>query len=174
MAPPKTFPLTTKQPWWLAILALVVLGVGYGVYAWLKPTPAAVPQPLMVVTVAPVVSGQLNETIEITGEIAPREMVELGTELSGVRVQRVLVEEGDTVTAGQVLAVLDAATMRNDSARLQAEAVRAEADYARVDAISQTGAVSAQLVAEKAAALASAKAQASTARINVLRTPLTA
>jgi RND family efflux transporter MFP subunit len=172
MAPPKTFPKNIKKPWWLAILAFVVLGVGYGVYAWLKPTPAAVPQPLMVVTVAPVVSGQLNETIEITGEIAPREMVELGTELSGVRVQRVLVEEGDTVTAGQVLAVLDAATMRNDSARLQAEAVRAEADYARVDAISQTGAVSAQLVAEKAAALASAKAQASTARINVLRSQI--
>lgn len=163
-----------KKTWLWGLAALMALGLGYGVYAWLQPESEAAPQPLMVVTVAPVVPAQLYETIEITGEIAPREMVELGTELSGIRVQRVLVEEGDTVTAGQVLAVLDAATVRNDAARLQAEAIRAEADYARVDAISQTGAVSAQLVAEKAAALASAKAQASTARTNVQRSQIMA
>lgn len=163
-----------KKPWLWGFTALLALGLGYGVYTWLKPAPKPEPQPLMVVTVTYAKQGQLSETIELTGEIVPRAMVELGTELSGVRVQRVLVEEGDTVTAGQVLAVLDAATLRNDAARLQAEVLRAEADYARVEAISQTGAVSAQLVAEKAAALASAKAQASTARINVQRSQIVA
>ena len=170
----KTTTLSTKNPWLWGLAALLALGLGYGAYVWLKPAPAAAPQPLMVVTVTNAKQGQLSETIELTGQVVPREMVELGTELSGIRVQRVLVEEGDTVTTGQVLAVLDAATVRNDAARLQAEVIRAEADYARVEAISQTGAVSAQLVAEKAAALASAKAEASTARINVQRSQIVA
>jgi HlyD family secretion protein len=163
-----------NKPWLWGLGALLALGLGYGAYAWLKPAPPPTPQPLMVVTVTHAKQEQLSETIELTGEVVPREMVELGTELSGIRVQRVLVEEGETVTAGQVLAVLDAATERNDAARLQAEVIRAEADYARVEAISQTGAVSAQLVAEKAAALASARAQASTARINVQRSQIVA
>lgn len=174
MLAPKTRALSASKPWLWSILAVILLGGGYLIYGAFKPEPVAPPQPLMVVSVSRVMPGHINEILELTGQIVPREAVELGTELSGIRVQRVLVDEGDSVTAGQVLAVLDASTVRNDAARLQAEAIRAEADYARVEAISQTGAVSAQLVAEKAAALASAKAQANTARTNVQRSQIVA
>jgi HlyD family secretion protein len=69
-------------------------------------------------TTQEVVTGDLTVTVTATGNLEPRNQVEIGSELSGT-VSKVNVDVNDEVKAGQVLAVLD-------TTRLKAQVLQAE------------------------------------------------
>ncbi|HEY9057261.1 MAG TPA: HlyD family efflux transporter periplasmic adaptor subunit [Aurantimonas sp.] len=116
--------------WKLGLLLLIAVVIGGGGYfAWLHFKPADLPAGF----------AQSNGRLEA-------ERVDIATKFSG-RVKELLVEEGDTVTAGQVLARMDTAELE---AQLQeAEAARRESEQQLDQAIA--------LLAQRKSELALAK-----------------
>lgn len=79
------------------------------------------------VTVAVAKTRSLAETVTINGTLVAREEILIGPEIEGLRIVEILVEEGDKVAAGQVLArlsrdVLDAQLAQSDAALTRADA----------------------------------------------------
>ena len=64
-------------------------------------------------------SGSITETLDVTGALRANQTVELGSKISG-RVDRVLVAEGERVSRGQLLVVLDDADLRAGVAQARA------------------------------------------------------
>ncbi|MBL8626218.1 MAG: efflux RND transporter periplasmic adaptor subunit [Myxococcales bacterium] len=133
------------------VIALLLAGVaGYAVYARLRP---------VTVTVAPVVRGRAVEAVYATGTVEPIERVVVKARLSE-HVARILVKEGDAVTAGQLLAELDNPVRAFALRQGQAQLGRAQA---------QAGARSPQL-AGLAAQVRGLEAQLDQARLELDRT----
>ena len=93
------------------------------------------------VTVSRVVAAEFVETVLVTGSLVPREEILVGPEIEGLRVLEVLVDEGDRVKKGQVLArlvndTLDAQLAQNDAnlARSSAAIAQAESTIAQAEA----------------------------------------
>ncbi len=107
--------------------------------------PPAEPMP-PAVTVTRATHGSIAETAVLTGTLVPREEVLVSPQIEGLAITDILAEEGDLVTAGQVLArlsrdVLDATVAQNaaqvaraDAAIAQARSSIAEAQANRVQA----------------------------------------
>lgn len=92
--------------------------------------PAAGADAGMAVTAAPVVRRELASSISASGPVTPVEEMQLGVELSGLRVTSVNVDEGEQVEAGEVLLTLDQRTLESDLAQAQAALREAEAGAA--------------------------------------------
>ncbi|GAB4233744.1 MAG: efflux RND transporter periplasmic adaptor subunit [Acidobacteriota bacterium] len=116
----------TWKRWLVGGAALVTLSL----VAWLflgNPlnSKAAIPDDALV----PVKRGDLTLTVVATGSIVPAAEVEVKSKASGI-VERILVEEGDLVEAGQVLIELDRelleAQVREAQASLQGAVARLE------------------------------------------------
>lgn len=128
-------PLTDRRLLATGALALLLL------LGWLWWRPAAIETVL-------VENRAIRESLQVTGRVATRDRVELAAQLAGT-VGRLPVDEGDAVTAGQVLLVIDnpeiaAAARQADAALREAGArlarireidrplARAEAEQARI------------------------------------------
>jgi membrane fusion protein (multidrug efflux system) len=99
------------------------------------------------VRTATVETRDLAETLSLTGTLDPRAEVVVVPEISG-RIDRVLRNEGDRVSRGQLLAVLDATDARLSLDRAKANLAVAEANLAharaesdRADALLKTGGI---------------------------------
>lgn len=135
---------------------------------------------LSVETVTPS-QDSIGNTLSADGTISAKDVANVSAKVNGVAIERVLVEEGDRVKAGQVLAKFDTDAMEQQVLQAEADVAEAEAtlanataDAARVlplidiDAISRQEADryrTAKLQAE--AALQASKARLSTQRLNV-------
>lgn len=80
----------------------------------------------MAVTTAPVEMRELARTVLVSGAVAPVEEMQLGVEVSGLRVTELLIDVGQPVRRGQVLLRLDRRML--DSELQQAEAALREAE----------------------------------------------
>jgi HlyD family secretion protein len=80
---------------------------------------------------------ELVETLTLTGTVLPRQEAAAGTDLGGLTVMALNADQGDRVTRGQVLAVVDRAAL--DVQLAQAEASRAQAEAAVAQAEAQIG-----------------------------------
>ncbi|MBI4381848.1 MAG: efflux RND transporter periplasmic adaptor subunit [candidate division NC10 bacterium] len=80
------------------------------------------------VTAAPIAQQEVLAEVEGTGTVSTKVLAKVGSKISG-RIERMLVEEGDIVKAGQVVAVLEDTDLRRqvDLAGAQLEAARASA-----------------------------------------------
>lgn len=78
-------------------------------------------------------SGQLDLTVEFTGELLARDVVALAPDVSG-RLVTLLVDEGDSVTAGQQIASLDDEATRRNRAEATARVESARARVAQAEA----------------------------------------
>ena len=99
--------------------------------AWAAAPPAPEPSP-PAVTVVRAVVGPIAESVGLTGTLVPREDVLVSPQVEGLAITELLAEEGDTVTAGQVLArlsreVLDATIAQNAASIAKSEAAIAQA-----------------------------------------------
>lgn len=106
---------------WLkwGVLALLVVAAAYLVFG--RDTAKATEY-----TTQEVVTGDLTVTVTATGNLEPRNQVEIGSELSGT-IAKVNADVNDAVAAGQVLAVLD-------TTRLKAQVLQAESSLASAQA----------------------------------------
>ncbi|HYZ23391.1 MAG TPA: efflux RND transporter periplasmic adaptor subunit [Rhodopila sp.] len=156
----------------LPILLLAVAGgTALGLLQLWHRTPEAVAPAVQVSEAAPLVTTArveprpMTRSLSVAGSLAALHDVPIGVETSGSRIDAVLVDAGDHVTKGQVLARLDAsvlqAQLRHAQAAIQAAAAGAAvaaAAFKRVDGIRGTGAVSGEQVAQRQADAASAEA----------------
>ncbi|WGS47334.1 efflux RND transporter periplasmic adaptor subunit (plasmid) [Burkholderia sp. JSH-S8] len=139
------------------------------------PRPAQAVQRVTVAAAGPAVFAR---TIRLTGTIAARDDIAIGTPLQDQRVTAVLVEEGDHVKAGQILARLDTVTLdarvrdaraavdraRATVAQQQALDADAQAAWRRIEPLGRSGAVSDQQVDQQRAQAAAAAANLRGAR----------
>lgn len=173
-------PPSLLRPAALLALALVLAACGG------KDEPAgdkkATAKPALTVATVTPQQVMLPVTLAANGNLAAWQEASVGTESSGLRVAEVLVNVGDRVRRGQVLARFAADTVRADAAQAraglaEAEAAAAEAanNAARARTLQATGAMSASqinqyLTAEKTAqarvAAAQAQLQVQQARLN--------
>lgn len=163
-----------KEIRWPALLA----GAGIGVAATLLavqltsakqnarpavPIPSATVQATpQTVTVAPVESAQVGETLEATGTAVAYDLLPVLPQANGLQIKQVLVNEGDAVEKGQTMAVLDDSVLRDQIAEAlagvqsanstveQAQAQVQQAESAQQEA--QAGVAQAQAGVEKAIA----------------------
>jgi RND family efflux transporter MFP subunit len=87
------------------------------------------------VTVSRIAVAEFVETVLVTGSLVPREEILVGPEIEGLRVLEVLVDEGDRVKKGQVLArlvndTLDAQLAQSDANLARSAAAIAQAESA--------------------------------------------
>jgi RND family efflux transporter MFP subunit len=123
----------------LVLAALVMVGAGVAAVkmgyvplpknAEVQAAKAITTLPVTVSTVAP---ADFVETVLVTGSLVPREEILVGPEIEGLRVLEVLVDEGQRVTKGQVLArlvsdTLEAQLAQNDAALARSSAAIAQA-----------------------------------------------
>ena len=127
---------------------------------------AAAPKPAL--TVAPVQprSETWPRTLAANGSLAAWREVQVGTEATGQRIERVLVDVGQRVKQGQLLAQLASASLSAELAatkasllEAQATAQDAAATAARLKSLAGSEAVSAQQVEQAQAADAAARAR---------------
>ena len=81
----------------------------------------------------PVTRGKLVVKVSATGNLQPMNMVDVGSELSGI-ITNVFVDNNDTVKAGQLLAQLDLSRLKDSVARSKADLLSAEAQVAQTQA----------------------------------------
>lgn len=110
------------------------------------------PQPAMSVTIAPVQTTSVARTLNVTGTVAARDLIPVLSETTGLQIRQILVDEGDVVNKGQVIAVLD-------NSVLQAQINEARADIESNQAV----------VGQRQAALAQARATLAEAQRNLQR-----
>ncbi len=132
------------------------------------------PQATLNITFVAPQSGRMTESLSVIGAIMPREEVRAMTELAAVRVRDVLVEVGDLVKKGQVLAVLDGQSQANQLAQFKSDYEQARDTFTRADALKDSGAISRQLLSEKLSALKTARARLDEAELNLKRSAVLA
>ncbi|MDQ0473552.1 efflux RND transporter periplasmic adaptor subunit [Labrys wisconsinensis] len=86
------------------------------------------------ITVVHAARGPITETAVVTGNLVPREEVLVSPQIDGYAVEDILVEEGDTVAKGQVLARLSRAMIDTSLAQNAAQIARADAAIAQAEA----------------------------------------
>jgi RND family efflux transporter MFP subunit len=107
----------------LALLLSSVLLAGCGSKA--EPSPAAAS---LTVSVGALAETTLEDAISAAGSIMPREQMNLGVELSGLRVDTVHVDVGDVVVEGQPLLQLDARSLKAELRQSEAALAQAQAN----------------------------------------------
>src|SRR5918999_5102867 len=113
--------LREPKPWqrWVRWGVVAIVAIGIAVFLFARGGAKATQYVTQEVT-----RGDLTVTVTATGNLEPRNQVDIGSELSGT-IRSVSVDVNDTVKAGQVLAVL--ATTRLNAQVLQAESSLASA-----------------------------------------------
>jgi len=121
------------------------------------------PDPEREVVVAPAQKGNLAETLSLTGTLMPAQEVKITSKIPG-RVEKVLVEEGTLVKAGDVLIKLERKELALAVEQAKAAVATAEAGLAKVLAGTRK-----EKIDQAEAALAQAKANAYICKITFER-----
>lgn len=96
------------------------------------PAPAGVPlDTAPAVTVVRAELGEVSEQVIVSGTLVPKEEILIAPEVDGLAVTEILVEEGDRVAKGQVLARLSRAPLEAQIAQIDAQIARAQAAIAQ-------------------------------------------
>lgn len=103
-------------------VAVAVLALAGGYLAFRSNSGGAAPQ----YRTEPAARGNLVVTVSATGSLQPTNKVDIGSELSGI-VEKVLVDDNDTVKQGQVLAQLDLSKLNDQVERSRSGLLSAEA-----------------------------------------------
>ena len=132
------------------------------------------PNPALTVQITKPALSQLDNTIEANGSIQPWQEAIIGAEVNGLMLKEVLVNVGDVVKKGQVLAQFSTNTIDADIAQTTASLAEAKASYLeasnnaeRARGIRETGALSRQQVDQYLSSEAVAKARVESAEANL-------
>jgi len=130
------------------------------------------PPPTKVITLE-LMPRLFKDKINLPAEVQPMEDLEVKTEVAG-QVVKVLVEEGQVVKKGQVLARLDERDYRFQLRRVQANYQWAKTEHARISALAKKKVTAKSQLDEVEAQLKDLEAQLSAARLALNRTAITA
>ncbi|MCJ8144365.1 efflux RND transporter periplasmic adaptor subunit [Ancylobacter sp. A5.8] len=180
-------------------LTAVVVGFGYlafgdrvadglGLSDTAQATPS-VPEPAQVrgisISVVPAARREVTEKLPVTGTLVAREEIMVGPEIDGYRIMEILVDEGDRVEKGQVLArlsrdMLDTLLAQNTANAAKAQAaiaqqkasleqaiaqrIEAEAAVERARTLIKTGATSQEVLDQRERAVKVASSQVTAAQ----------
>ena len=124
----------------LSLLALSGLALSMSGCGPTEPASAQSPEvePATPVRLASIDRTPVREHLELPGLVMPRDTLELGFPAGGV-ILDVLVDAGDEVRAGQVLARLDGTGARASAAQARESLARAERDLARARTLAASG-----------------------------------
>ncbi|WP_446375382.1 efflux RND transporter periplasmic adaptor subunit [Coleofasciculus sp. D1-CHI-01] len=136
-----------------------------------EPPVATSSAPSQSVTVAPVTSESVSRRLDATGSVAAFEMNPVMSQATGLQIQQVLVEEGQVVKAGQLLARLDDSVLQAQLSQAQASVAQAEARLAELRAGSRSEEIARAKEAVRSAesAVAAAESDLELARTRVDR-----
>lgn len=114
---------------WLVRLLLLALltGGGWALYRVVL-HPAAVDRP---VQTTPVKRSSLPITVSANGTVEPKQSTNVSPKTSG-RLERILVDEGDTVTAGQALAYMDDSDLQGQRVEAEGKLAAAQANLEKL------------------------------------------
>lgn len=172
-------PITTSSPRFtrralLATTSLVLLGgLVYSLSSTAADTPPAAAPAKAALTVSTTRPVQADWPVMLTanGSIAAWQEAIVGTEIGGLRLAEVLVNVGDKVQKGQVLARLQSETVEAELAQTRAALAEAEASLAEARAnaararqVEGSGALSAQQIAQYLTAETTAQARLESAK----------
>ena len=131
-------------------VAVVVFSTGKGDRA---PATSAAPKPALTVAVAQPTQTSLPLSLSANGNIVAWQEAVIGSESNGLRLTQVLVNVGDTVKAGQLLARFSGDSVQADVAQARASLVEAQAtaldaasNAARARTLQNSGALSTQQI----------------------------
>jgi len=144
-------------------IAIILLIVIIGIFAYLKfaqkttkpQEPTLTRKPALTVETIKAKTVNWPMMLEVSGSVYPWQEAVVSSEISGLRIQSILVDVGSTVTKGQLLAQLSDETVMADLHKQQAVVERDRASLAqaksnadRAREIQQSGALSAQKINE--------------------------
>ena len=128
-------------------------------------------KPAMTVTVASPARATWSQTLTANGSVAAWQEASVAAEANGLRLTELRAAVGDTVKAGQVLAVFDAEGVRAEVAQsraalaeARANAVEAQTNAERARSLQTTGAMSEQQIAQLTTAAVTAQARVESAQ----------
>ncbi|MEB2348971.1 MAG: efflux RND transporter periplasmic adaptor subunit [Comamonadaceae bacterium] len=146
------------------LLFLAALAAGCWLVAGRAAEPAQ-PRPALTVNATTPVRAPIAGRLPANGNVAAWQEASVGAEVGGLRLAQVLVNVGDTVRAGQVLARFATDTVQADVAQARAAleqaragAAEAQANAARAQALADSGAMSAQQIQQYATGAQTAQA----------------
>jgi RND family efflux transporter MFP subunit len=157
-------------------IALAVLAIGVVLFTreHKSQEPTKVVKPALTVTAVTPRKVNLPMSLAANGNIAAWQEASIGAEASGLRLTQVLVNVGDRVQKGQVLATLASDTVRADVAQSRASLAETEAAAAdaaanaeRARTLQNTGALSASQINQYMTAEKTAQAKVEAARAMV-------
>ncbi len=155
-------------------LAATALGLGTLALASTEAVKSNAPKPALSVAAIQARVQTWSQTLSATGSLAAWREVQVGTEASGQRIERVLVDVGQRVRRGELLAQLASASLdadlvatRASLAEAVASAKEIAASAARVKSLAGTEAVSAQQLDQSAAQDAAAQARVASLKARV-------
>jgi RND family efflux transporter MFP subunit len=131
-------------------------------------------KPSLTVTATQVGSGQMATKLVANGSVAAWQEATIGSQSSGLRITELMVNVGDVVKRGQVLASFDSEAVRADVA--QAKAALAEAEATALDAtanadrargLQASGAISKQQIGQYLTVEQTAKARVAAAKASL-------
>lgn len=172
-----------KKFWLMMVFGLMVLGIGIVIgQTWQADPSSSVPQtqtdlgePVMAVEAIVPSLEQVENKITANGVVVGKDVAQVSAKLSGLAIAQVLVDVGDLVQAGQVLARLDDSTVRQSFEMAKAELTqalatqaKAQADLARIEPLIKIDAISREQYDAYVTAKvqADASVQAVNARVN--------
>lgn len=135
---------------------------------------SATAKPSLTVTATQVGSGQMATKLVANGSVAAWQEATIGSQSSGLRITELMVNVGDVVKRGQLLASFDSEAVRADVA--QAKAALAEAEATALDAtanadrargLQASGAISKQQIGQYFTVEQTAKARVAAAKASV-------
>lgn len=115
---------------WLVILGLIS-GIGYAVYYQLAVVPSQ--QARRRVLTQPLERQNLSVTVSANGTVKPERSINISPKNSGV-LRRLLVNEGDIVKAGQILAYMDDSNLQGQLTSARGQLAQAQANLQKAEA----------------------------------------
>ena len=160
----------------IIFIAIVALAIGAAAFFYLRPGATEKPAPVTAkpaLTVTTALPTQLRLPVKLSanGTITAWQEAIIGSESNGLRLLQVLVNVGDSVKAGQLLAVFSADSAQADTAQARASLLEAQAtaldaadNGARARSLESSGALSAQQIRQYNTAEQTAQARVDAAK----------
>ncbi len=121
---------------WMLLCSGVLVGVGlWQLLTWMNaPPPAVKPEPPVPVETMAVGYREMDVVLSNAGTLIPWARVLVIPKVKGQRIERILVQRGDRVRRGQLIAQLDETTARAKVAQLEARLAEAQAAVVSAEA----------------------------------------